>query len=136
MKWSPVLLTMTFALASTAIAHQGVQDPTVKERMDGMSAMGRQVKVIGEMAKGNAEFDAAVARAALERIAARAAATPELFEEEADDPKSEALPIIWEEFDEFAEIAGELEATASSLAGSVSTREDLPPALRKLGSSC
>ena len=59
---------------------QGVQNPAVKARMDGMSAIAENMKTLGQMAKGATEFDAAMARAAAATIAEQASATPGLFE--------------------------------------------------------
>lgn len=60
--------------------------------------------------KGAIAFDPVVARAAAEEIATHAARIPALFETPATDPKSEAHPAIWQDFDDFAAKARDLEA--------------------------
>lgn len=122
--------------ASTALAHSGVQNPTVAARMEGMSAMGQQMKVIGLMAKGETAFDAEAARAAATAIAARAAETPELFAPEETDPKSEARPAIWQDFEAFTGLATELEAAAWEVSARIDTPQDLRPAMMALGGAC
>ncbi|NND21494.1 MAG: hypothetical protein HKO14_05350, partial [Silicimonas sp.] len=43
-------------VASAALAHQGVKNPAVKARMDVMSAIGDNTKLLGRMAKGEVAF--------------------------------------------------------------------------------
>lgn len=121
--------------ASAALAHQGVKDPQVMARMEAMSAVGDATKIIGQMAKGEVPFDAAKLHAAAAEIAARAAEVPALFESPADDPKSEALPAIWERFGDFTDEAKAMEAAARAMSG-VTAPDKLAPALRALGATC
>ncbi|MEO1538071.1 MAG: cytochrome c [Pseudomonadota bacterium] len=130
---------LCFALifaGAAAVGHEGVKNPAVMARMNGMSAIASELKVIGEMAKGVTAFDAVQARAAAVAIAGHAAETPELFAAPESDPKSEALPAIWENFDDFTEKALELEAIAGDLSQTLNAREDLRPALQSLGENC
>ena len=130
-------LVVSLAFAATAtLAHEGVQNPAVLERMNGMSAIAERVEVIGQMAKGITEFDQSAARSAAAEIARHASEAPDLFEAREDDPKSEALPEIWENFDDFTAKSLELETIATELSVSIATPEDLPTALRKLGTNC
>ncbi|SFQ75747.1 c-type cytochrome [Donghicola eburneus] len=131
--------TMTFALiafGTAALAHGGVKDKDVMARMEVMKAIGDQVKVIGTMAKGERAFDADAANAALAELAVHSAQIAPLFETPAQDPKSEALPIIWEQWDDFAALAMDTEQTASALAGTITTEVDLRPALGRIGGTC
>ena len=123
-------------LGTMAFAHQGVQNAAVKARMDGMSAIAENLKVIGTMAKGERSFDVVAARDAAAGIARHAAETPSLFEANETDPKSEALPVIWDNYDDFTGKALELESIAKRLAVSISGPADLRPALAELGENC
>lgn len=130
---------MTFALiafGTAALAHGGVKDKDVMARMEVMKAIGDQVKVIGTMGKGERAFDADAANAALTELAVHSAQIAPLFETPAQDPKSEALPIIWEQWDDFAALAMDTEQTASALAGTITTEDDLRPALGRIGRTC
>lgn len=122
--------------AGAALAHSDVKNADVLARMTAMSGMAEQVKMIGQMAKGEAAFDAAKARKAASEIARLAADTPGLFEVPADDPKSEALPAIWEDFAGFSDKAAALEGTAQTVAGAVAEQADLQQALAGLGRAC
>ena len=81
-------------------------------------------------------FDADAARAALLNISREASQIPALFETAATDPKSEALPVIWDEFDSFTSRASELESLTRGLAGSVTTEADLRLVIQQLGKAC
>ena len=135
MKKAAIVLSI-IATGSAALAHGGVKNREVLARMEVMSAIGQQMKVIGSMAKGEADFDADAVNAALIEIAAQSAQVPAMFETPATDPKSEALPVIWEQWDRFTEDAREAETVAERLAGSVSDPSDLGPVLGQLGATC
>ena len=123
-------------VASAAFAHEGVKNPAVKARMDSMSAIADNMKTLGTMAKGQIDFDAAIARAAATKIAGHAAETPTLFEPQETDPKSEALPAIWANFDDFSVKARELETIAQNVSVTLSTPDDLKAALGQMGATC
>jgi cytochrome c556 len=123
-------------VTSAGIAHQNVQNPAVQARMDNMTAMARQVEILGTMARGEAAFDAAAASAALDRIAGQANLIVDRFEAPETDPQSEARAGIWENFANFSSRAQELELLAAELAGTVEDRATLVAALRRVGASC
>ena len=131
------VIFMCTCLAATAVAaHQGVQNPTVKARMDNMSAIAENVKTLGSMAKGQTTFDQASARDAALAIATHAVETTTLFQDPATDPKSEARAEIWENFEDFTAKADELEMVARPLSNSISVKADLGVAMRDLGATC
>ena len=136
MKRTCIALGIAAVAATTALAHQGVKNPAVKARMDGMSAIAQNMKTLGQMVKGATAFDAENARAAARAIAEHASATPELFEAEETDPKSEARPEIWANFADFTEKASRLERTAQELSVSIKAPADLKAAMNALGADC
>ena len=111
-----------------------VTDETVLERMDGMKTMSEQLKVLGAMAKGERNFDSAAVETALARLTEEAARIPAQFEKEVIVPKSEALPEIRENREDFTEKAETLETRAVAM--SVSEAADLGSALRRIGGAC
>ena len=123
-------------MASAALAHSGVKNAAVKARMDAMSEIGRNTKVIGQMAKGQDTFDAAIVRTAAATIAQYAAQVPALFEANETDPKSEALPAIWDNYDDFVLKAEALEQVALKLSSTDPTLGDLGKAMAALGGTC
>ena len=98
MRKHSLAICVLLCFATGALAHQGVKNAAVKARMDAMSAIGKDMKVLGGMAKGEAPFDEKVAQMAVSSIADHAAKTFELFEANETDPKSEAKPAIWGDF--------------------------------------
>lgn len=132
----PFAIAAAILIASAALAHQGVKDPAVMARMEAMSGIGKAMKVLGGMAKGETAFDAAAARRAAATIAVEAGRTPALFRTPADDPKSEARPEIWQRFDDFTAKSRLLEQVASGLSTSISTRNDLQTGVKEIGAAC
>jgi cytochrome c556 len=135
MKKTTLAITL-IALGTAALAHGGVKDKEVMARMAVMETIGDQMKILGTMAKGQAPFDADAANAALIEVAAQSAQIAPMFETKADDPKSEALPIIWEQWEDFAKLASDAETTAEGLAGTISAEADLGPAMVQIGEAC
>lgn len=127
---------LCLALGTTALAHEGVKNPAVMKRMHGMKEIGSDLKVLVQMAKGETLFDQSVAQAAAASIATRAVEAPELFEAKEDDPKSEALPAIWNNFDDFTAKSKALEKVALRAITSMATLEELRPALQEIGAAC
>jgi cytochrome c556 len=123
-------------ISSVAFAHSGVKDQNVKERMMVMKAMADNTKVIGQMLKRKTQFDANEAKSALERLSSLSLKTPKVFTVNATDPKSEAKPAIWDEFDEFTKLSLDLAETSIALASSIEIIEDLRPALKRISSGC
>ena len=136
MKIAQLLILIFVTISSIAFAHSGVKDKNVKERMMVMKAMADNTKIIGQMLKGKTSFDENEAKLALERLSSLSLKTPKVFEVNATDPKSEAKPSIWDEFDEFTKLSQDLAEATEVLAGSVSTINDLRPALKRVSSGC
>ena len=136
MKSFKLIILVSLTISSVAFAHSGVKDKNVKERMMVMKEMAGNTKIIGQMLKGKTSFDANQVKLALERLSALSLETPKVFTINATDPKSEAMPNIWDEFDEFTKLSKDLAETSIVLANSVSTIEDLQPALKKVSSGC
>jgi len=131
-----LIILVSLTISSVAFAHSGVKDKNVKERMMVMKEMAGNTKIIGQMLKGKTSFDANQVKLALERLSALSLETPKVFTINATDPKSEAMPNIWDEFDEFTKLSKDLAETSIVLANSVATIEDLRPALKKVSSGC
>ena len=136
MKSFKLIILVSLTISSVAFAHSGVKDKNVKERMMVMKEMAGNTKIIGQMLKGKTSFDTIQVKLALERLSALSLETPKVFTINATDPKSEAMPNIWDEFDEFTKLSKDLAETSIALANSIATIEDLRPALKKVSSGC
>ena len=135
MKVKAIALAAMLA-ATTALAHQGVQNPAVMARMESMGAIAENMKTLGTMAKGAREFDAEVAREAAAAIVQHAEQTPVLFEANETDPKSEAKSIIWDEFDDFTRKSDDLVRVATEISETDLTIDDVRAAVGALGATC
>lgn len=134
-KYICVAVLMT-GLGTVALAHGGVKNAAVMARMEGMKSIGDAMKVMGQMAKGETSFDATVARAAAADVDRFAGQIPALFKAPESDPKTEALPVIWESFEDFAAKAQQTETLARALSTNLKTPGDLNEGLMQLGASC
>lgn len=106
-------------------------------RMHAMKTIGASSRVLRQMASGRAAFDAAQAEAAKTALIRYFEQTPELFKEQHTDPKSEALPIIWQQFEDFEAIAQNAVDTANALdVGSLTGIRSTLPAVGQTCSSC
>lgn len=97
------LLVVVLVGSSSVTGHEGATG-IVKERMDAMSEMGDSTKLIAEMLKGERTLDADVMKAAVDLLVSHGDEMASWFpdtEQSRTGHKTEALPEIWENFDEF-----------------------------------
>lgn len=123
-------------LGTALLAHGGVKNAAVMARMDAMKSIGDAMKTLGTMNKGAIAFDVETARNAAKTVALYAAKTTLLFKDQETDPKSEALPAIWDRFDDFSAKARDMETVATDLSQILSTPEDLDNGMIQLGATC
>ena len=124
------------ACATLALAHEGATG-VVKERMDLMDRQKDDMKIIGDMAKGNTPFDASKAAEAARDIGVTAKKIHELFPEGSLDKESEALPAIWKEWDRFTRNAEDLDRVANELAAALDDgNADWTGAFKKVSDAC
>ncbi|WP_417250424.1 c-type cytochrome [Celeribacter sp.] len=134
MKITLVAATLSLGLAVGAVAHDHVSNPAVAARMEAMSAIGASIKTLGSMAKGEIEFDADAAQAAVDTVAVESTKVPALFEAQETDPESEAKPEIWSNWDDFVAKAQALQTAAEG--ATISTAADIGPAMGAMGGTC
>ena len=88
-----------------AMAHNGATG-IVKERMDGMSAMGKAVKALTPIMRGAVEYDADKVRSAADVMIKHAGEQMiSLFPEGTGGMPSSALPAVWDNWEEFSKIS-------------------------------
>lgn len=129
-----ILAVGLVAVATVAVAKEGVQDPTVKARMDLMGTIGMNTQTLGNMANGRAPFDAAQAEAAKAALVAASADIVAKFEPQADDPVSEGAPAIWTNFADFTARATALNAAAQAV--DVASAETIGAGMGAIGGAC
>ena len=134
-KPSAFVIAATLLLCGAAAAHEGATG-VVKERMDLMKRQRDDMKIIGEMAKGTTPFDAAKAGAAARDLGETSKKIPELFPEGSGGHPSEALPSVWEDFDRFSKLAGDLETKAQALEQALAGGGDWKPQFQAVTDGC
>ena len=119
---------------------ENAQNATVT-RQAVFKLLGFNMGAIIGMARGSIPFDAAVAERNARRMAALAPMIPEVFaamDTREFDVTTEALPVIWENPDEFAEKANNLVTAANKFADIAAGGDQgaTMGGLRGLGGSC
>jgi cytochrome c556 len=98
-----------------AFAHGGATG-IVKERMDGMSALGKVVKALTPLMRGEVSYDAEQVRDASDVMIMHAGEQmTRLFPEGTGAKPSAALPTVWEDWEGFAELAEQLKSYAEAM---------------------
>ena len=97
----------------------------MKERMELMKAMGAAMKTMAAMFKGQAAFDPAVIAEHAGYVAEHAQKIPAMTPEGSGAPPSEALPVIWRQWDSYVADAERLAAAGARLVELAETGGDL-----------
>ncbi len=121
-------------VAGMAVAKEGVQNPAVQKRQDLMDKQAGAAKTLGEMAAGKTPFDAAKAADAKATLEETAKQIPVVFEAEETDPKSDAKPEIWSNWDDYVAKADNLEQAALKL--DVTSVETVQAGMSAVGGAC
>lgn len=117
----------------SSVAHEGASG-IVAERMEMMKSIGGAMKRLASMYRGEAPYDPASVRDAAGIIGRHGGEhMTRMFPPGSHDHPSEALPIIWEDWDRFTALADELAAHSEALA-STAGNGDLTGAAAELPS--
>lgn len=128
------IITFAIAMSGATIHAHSVENPSVQKRMDVMKEIKGAMGVLGGMAKGAIAFDATAAGAAQNTLVEQSGMVAATFEANETDPKSEALPAIWENWDTFVEMAEDLTFAAEGL--DASSLDGVRSGLGNIGASC
>lgn len=134
MLYTKTALAALALVATTSFAVGYAQNPDVQKRQEAMGIIGANMKSLTQMMKGEKDFSAEAAQAAVDAIAAKAAEVPALFETKASDPESDAADKIWDNFDDFTAKAKALETAAAGI--TISSMEDIGGAMGAMGGAC
>ncbi len=109
-------------------------DPQGKARQEVMETLGKNMKILGDMAGAKTAYDAAAAEAAKAAIVAAASEAAAKFEPQATDPKTTAKEDIWANWDDFLKKADALKAAAEGL--DATTLEGVQAGMGAVGGAC
>ncbi|MEL6642421.1 MAG: cytochrome c [Pseudomonadota bacterium] len=123
------------AAGGMALGHAGVKDERVMAWMHGMKSIAQATRTVALMARGEEAFDAEALADAADVLEAEHLRIPALFEVPTQDPVSEALPAIWETWDDF-EAKSERGLEAVQQVRAATTLGELQEALGALNQSC
>ena len=127
-----IILALTL---SAGVAYAGKStDPDAMARQSLMGIVGKNTKILGDIAGGKTAFDAATAeaaKAALNDAATKIAAT---FEPKGTDAESEAKPEIWTNWDDFVTKADALVKASAAL--DATTVEGVQAGMAGVGGAC
>ena len=109
-----VSLITGIALSGGVMAHGGAKG-IVKERMTVMKNIGKEMKKAGAMIKGKEAFDPKKIGTYAKTISKTSPGIPDLFPQHSLQKPTEALPAIWEGWDQFSALSLKLTEESSKL---------------------
>jgi cytochrome c556 len=133
----PIANTLALSLmlvAGLALAKEGVKDPGVKLRMDTMDNMAQNLKLLANMAAGKMDFNAGDADTAKAAVLAGTKTIPDAFKGHEMDPASDALPVIWTQWDDFTKKADATRMAVSLI--DTDTQDQLKTSLGQVAQAC
>ena len=119
-------LIVLVSIVSTAVyAHQGATG-VIKARMDMMKEVALSMKQLGQIVKGQEDFNKVQVQQAADIISSHAVKLVELFPEGSSQKPSEAALAIWERRTEFDAIFDEMKVSAERISQSaeIATKGD------------
>lgn len=133
-------LTATTIAVGAAFAHGGATG-IVKQRMDGMMAMGKALGAIADMFKGVAPYTPATVAQSADIVRDHAQEMKLLFPDtkaSREGKGTEALPAVWQNLEEFMALADRLDDDAAQLklASQSGGQQDVRAAFGKLAKTC
>ncbi|PTV96612.1 cytochrome c556 [Rhodobacter aestuarii] len=128
------MMALSLALGTAAIAGEEAKDPDVKARIALMQDLKAHSKLLSETASGKIAYDAEKIEAVIEALRRDADQVGPAFKAPADDPVSEALPIIWQERSEFRLKVNRLLKAANELKGG--SAKDIADTLNPVQAAC
>lgn len=129
------------AIAVTAHADSHGPNPAVVARQGHMQIMSLNVGVLGQMARGNVDYDADTAQAAAGNLLALSTINQRFYWPEGTDSESiegtRALPAIWSDFPGVMEVGTQFANATQGLAGVAGDGLDaMRTALGPVGAAC
>ena len=126
-----LLMGVTFMLSGSLLL---AENSGYVERSKLMQNIRLEFSVLARMSREKIEFDESLATSARLNLLKFAASTPAVFEDDDLPINSEALPAIWENWDDFLSKSEDLEFALEGI--DTSTLVDLRGSLGNVGAAC
>ena len=126
-----LLIGVTFMLSGSILF---AENSGYVERSKLMQNIRLEFSVLARMSREKIEFDESLATSARLNLLRFAASTPAIFEDDDLPINSEALPAIWENWDDFVSKSEDLEFALEGI--DTSTLIDLRGSLGNVGAAC
>lgn len=124
------------ASSGLVLAHSGATG-IVKERMDGMGSLAQSMKALAQMSKSGERDPAKIAEVARAIQSQSGDAMTARFPEDVQQMVSEAAPLIWQDWERFAQISDELFQAAADLETQAGSSDlDLNVSIKQMGATC
>ena len=135
MKFAKALIIGAVLSAGAAFAEEERTDPNAIARGELMTTIGKNIGIIGDMAGGKTEFDAAAAEGAKAALIEATGKIEATFKDQGGaDPASEAKPEIWANWDDFLKKATAASDAANAL--DVASLDTVKAGMGALGGAC
>ena len=135
MKFAKALIIGAVLSAGAAFAEEERTDPNAIARAELMTTIGKNIGIIGDMAGGKTEFDAAAAEGAKAALIEATGKIEATFKDQGGaDPASEAKPEIWANWDDFLKKATAASDAANAL--DVASLDTVKAGMGALGGAC
>ncbi len=140
-RFGPALALLSIVGATTTAFGQSDLPPPVEARQHHMQLYAFNLGVLGDMVRGNTDYDAALARAAADRLAALAELSQVGYYPDGTSASeiegSRALPLLWDERENYDELTGKLADAAAQMASVAGNGlEAVQGEMQALGQSC
>lgn len=136
-------IAATAAIISSSIAFAAGHGDAINARKAAMKEVGGAMGALSKMAKGEMEFDAAVAVASFEKMNEVSKTFGDYFPEgsetgmDSEGKETTAAPKIWEDMAGFEAAIDKFETdTAAAVAAAPQSVEELGPLLGSVGGNC
>ena len=118
--------------------HSKLPPGPIRDRHELMETQGEEAENINMALSGAEGMDTGIIQRDAQAIAVSAARIPSLFPKGSTDPNSRALPVIWEKWDDFVNLAKELEHNAQSLSNAAGQglAEEVQGKAKKMMGTC
>ena len=135
MKFFKAVMIGAVLVAGVAHAEAERTDPNSIARGELMKTIGKNIGILGGMAKGEVAYDAAGAEGAKAAMLEAAGKIEATFKDQgAADPASEAKPEVWTNWEEFLADAKKLGEAAGAM--DVASAESIGAGMGALGGAC